>query len=220
MKTQYYTADNIDRQAQAFLKQLPPLTELQKNKTIVPARAALLVVDMQRFFGEPSYHALVPSITAIIPRLRKLQDLFLRDNFMVLQTQHGNKLENCGQLHNWWGSFTDADDPLAAIIAELQNPRIPIIKKTQYDAFWQTGLEQMLHANNITQIIITGVMTHLCCETTARAGFVRGFEVFFAVDGTATYNAEFHGATLRNLTHGFAKPVLVSDIIKMIYNGG
>ena len=42
---------------------------------------------------------------------------------------------------------------------------------------------------------------------------MRGFEVFFAVDGTATYIEEFHRGTIFNLSHGFAKAVLVSDII-------
>ena len=47
-------------------------------------------------------------------------------------------------------------------------------------------------------------MTHLCCETTARSAFVHGYEVFFLVDGTATYNQDFHRASLMNLAHGVA----------------
>ena len=62
--------------------------------------------------------------------------------------------------------------------------------------------------------MIAGVLTHLCCETTARSAFVRGFKVFFTVDGTATYYEDFHRATLLNLSHGFAVPVLVDDIRK------
>jgi len=48
---------------------------------------------------------------------------------------------------------------------------------------------------------------------TARSAFMRGFEVFFTIDGTATYNEGFHQATLLNLAHGFAKPVLVSELL-------
>ncbi len=59
-------------------------------------------------------------------------------------------------------------------------------------------------------------MTHLCCETTARSAFVRGFEVFFTIDGTATYNKEFHFATLHNLAHGFALPILVDEILDAV----
>jgi isochorismate hydrolase len=59
-------------------------------------------------------------------------------------------------------------------------------------------------------------MTHLCCETSARAAFVRGFEVLFPVDGTATYNQAFHRATLLNLSHGFAKVVLADEILAAV----
>ena len=61
--------------------------------------------------------------------------------------------------------------------------------------------------------VISGVMTHLCCETTARAAFMRGFEVFFTVDGTATYNEALHRSSLLTLSHGFAIPVLIDELL-------
>ena len=87
------------------------------------------------------------------------------------------------------------------------------IEKKQYDAFLQTLLEETLRQRKIEQIVITGVMTHLCCETTARSAFMRGFEVFFTVDGTATYNEELHRASLLTLSHGFAVPVTVDELL-------
>lgn len=56
----------------------------------------------------------------------------------------------------------------------------------------------------IKEVIVTGVMTNLCCETTAREAFVRGFRVFFSTDATATSLPELHDATLKNLAYGFA----------------
>jgi isochorismate hydrolase len=56
-------------------------------------------------------------------------------------------------------------------------------------------------------------MTHLCCETTARSAFIHGFEVFFTIDGTATYTEAHHRATLLNLANGFATPVLVAELL-------
>ena len=215
-KTTYYTTANIDQQARKFLDQLQPLTARHSNQKLIPNKAALLVIDMQKFFFDPEYHAFVPSMPAIVPKIKQLQDLFLQHELTVFQTKHGNTSENCGQMLNWWGSINDANDPLAEIIPELQNPTIEVINKTQYDAFWNSDLAERLAANNITQIIITGVMTHLCCETTARTAFVRGFEVFFAIDGTATYNEDFHCATLLNLAHGFAVPILIDEIKEKI----
>ncbi|XXG60368.1 hypothetical protein AAC387_Pa04g2295 [Persea americana] len=62
----------------------------------------------------------------------------------------------------------------------------------------------MLRDKGIEEVIITGVMTNLCCETTARDAFVRGFRVFFSTDATATSSREMHEATLLNLGYGFA----------------
>ena len=93
--------------------------------------------------------------------------------------------------------------PDSAIIALLDTSKGVVLQKKQYDAFHQTDLESILRGRGVEQVVVTGVMTHLCCETTARAAFVRGFEVFFCVDGTATYTEELHHAALLTLTHGF-----------------
>jgi len=61
-------------------------------------------------------------------------------------------------------------------------------------------------------------MTHLCCESSARSAFMRGFEVLFTIDGTATYREDFHRAAILNLAHGFAHPVLTGEIIKGLEN--
>ena len=49
-------------------------------------------------------------------------------------------------------------------------------------------------------------------HTIARAAFMHGFEVFFLVDGTATYTAAYNQASLLNLSHGFAELMLVWEI--------
>jgi isochorismate hydrolase len=59
-------------------------------------------------------------------------------------------------------------------------------------------------------------MTHLCCETTARSAFMRGFAVFCLVDGMATYTAAFHQAALLNLAHGFSTLLLVDEALKAL----
>ena len=91
-----------------------------------------------------------------------------------------------------------------------------LIQKSQYDAFYQTQLEGILRDRQVTQVVICGVMTHLCCETTARSAFMHGFEVFFPVDGTVTYRLEYHRASLLNLAHGFASIVLMKNILQAI----
>ncbi|MCK4594746.1 isochorismatase family protein, partial [bacterium] len=83
-------------------------------------------------------------------------------------------------------------------------------------AFFETPLEALLNEKQVTQLVICGVMTHLCCETTARSAFVRGFQVILPVDATATYTKELHRATLLTLSHGFAIPLLTKNLVKLV----
>lgn len=213
MKEEYYTSETIDKQAYNFRQQLGVFREKSSHITPKKEGLALLVTDMQEFFFAKESHAHIPSMAAIVPRLKELQGAFLKNGLIVLQTKHANNLNNAGAMSRWWkSSLLQENNPLVNIIPELLNPQIPIIKKTQYDAFWETDLEQRLKVSGIKQIVIGGVMAHLCCETTARSAFVRGFDVFFLIDGTATYNRQFHFGTLMNLAHGFAVPLLTNEL--------
>jgi isochorismate hydrolase len=115
-------------------------------------------------------------------------------------------------MGQWWRELLTRDHPLSRIAAELIDPGVLTISKTQYDAFYETGLAEALAEQGVQQLIITGVLTHLCCETTARSAFVRGFEVFFPIDGSATYNRSFHLSSFINLSHGFVVPVLMEEL--------
>lgn len=79
-----------------------------------------------------------------------------------------------------------------------------MVEKNTYSAFGKTDLEERLVDLGVKEVIVSGVMTNLCCETTAREAFVRGFRVFFSADATATVNEELHEATLKNMAYGFA----------------
>ena len=74
-------------------------------------------------------------------------------------------------MKKWWRQLMDVTAPETRILDELQPNTEDVIKKSQYDAFFNTDLKDRLHSQEITQIVVTGVMTHLCCETTARSAF-------------------------------------------------
>ncbi len=117
-------------------------------------------------------------------------------------------------LKKWWDEIITQDNDYYKLSDEIYVPGSPVIVKTQYDAFYKTNLEKLLKKFKAKQVVVTGVMTNLCCETTARNAFMKGFEVFFVIDGTATQNEMMHRATLINLTYGFAIPVLTENLIK------
>ncbi len=211
MKTEYFTPATISAKSRELLEAIPAKRSLSHSR-FEPARAALIILDMQRYFLDPGSHAFVPSAAAILPGVLGLAGVFREKGQPVVLTRHLNTHENAGAMTEWWADLIREDDPASEIVAELDDPDAIRIEKSQYDAFHKTGLEQHLRSLDITQVVIAGVLTHLCCETTARSAFMRGFKVFFAVDGTATYHEDFHRATLLNLCHGFVVPVRVNDI--------
>lgn len=111
-------------------------------------------------------------------------------------------------LARWWGDLIIYGTDEWEQIKELSPKSAePIIDKTRYSAFYGTNLDEWLHQNAIEDLIITGVLTNCCCETTARDAFVRDYRVFFVADGTATVNEELHLASLKNLVFGFVHVV-------------
>lgn len=211
MKEIYFTLNTIDTVANEMITGLDPLRKRREIK-LSPQDSALLILDMQRYFLEESSHAFIPSAKAIIPNIRMLQEKFLGLNAPVIHTQHLNTQDNAMQMKVWWKDLITAENPYASIIDDIADTRAVSISKTQYDAFMNTPLERLLKEKGIRTVVITGVMSHLCCETTARSAFMRGFNVFFAIDATATYHRNFHMASLLNLSHGFSVPALSKEI--------
>jgi len=238
LKSAYFTPSTI-KQKSVDLLQLAKENLRSNRPSFVPERSALLVLDMQRYFLEPESHAFVPSAPAIVPGIQRVVRGYSDRGLPVVFTRHVNTLQDSGLMSSWWREIITLDNPLHRIIDDLvppipddqhsdashqpsaiRNPESPIvIQKPQYDAFYQTGLEEALRERNVRQVVVCGVVTHLCCETTARSAFVRGFEVFFTIDGTATYNERFHLGTLINLSHGFATPVLMADVLVALEGG-
>ncbi|MFH2102733.1 MAG: isochorismatase family protein [Chloroflexota bacterium] len=213
MKEQYFSPASIQDKAAEMAQSLAVLRSRHENMRLDPLRTALLVLDMQEYFLDPGSHAFIPSATAILPGVQKLIAAYSAGSRLVVFTRHINDDRNAGMMSAWWQDLIREESALSKISAELDTTAGKTLSKTQYDAFYQTDLKNILRGEGVEQVVITGVMTHLCCETTARSAFMRGFEVFFAIDGTATYTEAFHQATLLNLAHGFALPVQVTEIL-------
>jgi nicotinamidase-related amidase len=88
-----------------------------------------------------------------------------------------------------------------------------VVRKNRYSGFLNTNLDDILTGLKIKDLVITGVMTNLCCETTARDAFCRDYRVFFPADANGTACEEMHVASLINLAYGFATILRSSDII-------
>ena len=213
MKEQYFSPETINDLSRQWLK-VHSRPEKTESQLFDIKRAALLILDMQEYFLNPDSHAYIPSAKAIVPGLNQVAAFFRSMKRPVIATKHINTVEDAGMMGSWWSELITDNHSLSDIHPDLGIIRGEILSKSQYDAFYQSELTAVLNTSRIDQLVIGGVMTHLCCETTARAAFVRGFEVFFLVDGTATYNREYHQASLQNLAHGFAVLTTIEDLQK------
>jgi nicotinamidase-related amidase len=217
LKEAYFTKRTIDMQAAALLAAVSEAGKRHFFKLpFRPESAALLVLDMQEYFLDEQSHAFIPSAPAILPKIVDIVEAFKQAGRPVIFTRHGNNLDNAGMMAKWWRDLIDPHGAHSQITSSFDLSKAMIFDKTQYDAFHNTSLDNCLRDLGCEQVAITGVMTHLCCETTARSAFMRGFEVYFPVDCTATYNKALHQASLLTLSHGFAIPVLAEQIKKEI----
>ncbi|KAJ6706658.1 NICOTINAMIDASE 2-RELATED [Salix purpurea] len=165
-----------------------------------PKTSLLLVIDVQNYFSS--------MVNPILPRLLTTIDLCRRSSIPVLFTRHNHKSpSDYGMLGEWWDNDLVFDGTVEAeLMPDIRRlaGQNEVVEKSTYSAFENTGLQERLVEMGVKEVIVTGVMTNLCCETTAREAFVKGFRVFFSTDATATSDLELHEATLKNLAYGFA----------------
>ena len=218
MKKKYFTKKNIVQKAEKMLSKIKKQVR-QRNFVCQIRNSAILVLDMQNYFLNRESHAFVPSSKAIINNIKKLVDIFLINKGLVIFTKHSNNEQNANMMTKWWSDSITENSELSGITKQLIYPGLVNIEKHQYDAFYETNLKNLLNEKGIENIIITGVLTHLCCETTARAAFVNGFSVILPIDGTADYNEKFHTGSILNLSHGFAYTVTTDTLLKNINSG-
>ncbi len=160
-------------------------------------KTGILVIDLQEYFREIAF--------PILEKTKSLLALAREKSIPLIFTQHGHESsEPQGMLGQWWSDLIIKETPESRLLPELEvRPSEIVIEKNRYSAFYRTSLDKCLRESNISNIIIGGVMTNLCCETTARDAFDRDFRVFFLADGTATTSEDFHMASLINLSYGF-----------------
>jgi ureidoacrylate peracid hydrolase len=87
-----------------------------------------------------------------------------------------------------------------------------VVRKHRYDAFHGTDLDLVLRSHGIRTLVFTGVVTNVCVETTARAGFVRDYYIAVVEDGCAAYVAEDHEHTLKNIRRFFGVTPSIRDL--------
>ncbi len=215
--TPYVTPETLEVATTRWLKQIRPYNT--HDYKLAPA-SALLVVDMQKFFLHPESRTFTAGGPAIIPNAVRLLDAFRKAGKPVIFTRHVHdpSLNDAGIMGWWWKGMCIEGSPESEVIPELS----PLtgekqIFKHRYSSFYNTDLETVLRVLKVEDIVITGVMTNLCCESTARDAYYRDYRVHFPADATGSITEELHIASLLGLALGFARVTKTSILLGELF---
>ena len=183
--------------------------------------SALLIIDMQNAFLEPGAMLEAPMGRDIIARLVKLIAECRNLGVPVIWVRLDSSAPYGGLLLEKYPSLqeqqvlykgTHSFDLFSDMPAPLEN-EFHIVKH-KYDAFHRTDLDTLLRNIGADTVIITGVTTNCCCESTARSAFEHDYKVAFTSDGTAAFEQRLHEATLGTVRELFGRVLSVDEVIR------
>lgn len=188
--------------------------------TIRPAHAALLVIDMQNAFLAEGAAFEAPNGREIIPNIERLVRFARRHGAPVIWVlaDHsppygGAVLAKSPAVRDervcWPG---DESFQLYPNMIQPDDGDYRVVKH-KYDSFFETDLNAILRNLNIRTVIVTGVTTSVCCDSTARAAFHYDYDVAFLSDATADEFDDLHVATLRVMDLLFGRVMTTGEAI-------
>lgn len=192
-----------------------------------PKKTALIIVDMQNAFisKEGSISKLginVDRTQQIIEPIQKLLKAFHDAGAAVIFTKM-----NLRKDYSDAGILEEAFPPLKglghAVAGSWDGKLIKdfkpckedyVIEKCRFSGFYNTSLETVLRCKGVENLIMVGVATNICVESTVRDAFYRDFRVFVPKDATASYTEDMERGSFINFDFGFAKVTTTEEILE------
>ncbi|MER6168152.1 isochorismatase family protein [Streptomyces violaceorubidus] len=173
--------------------ELPPATA---RWTPDPARAALLVHDMQRYFLAPFPPAVRNPLVRHCAQLRERCAALGAPVFYTAQPG-GMTDEERGLLKDFWGPGMRVDPADREIVTELTpGPADRVLTKWRYSAFFRSDLLARLRALGRDQLILCGVYAHVGVLATALEAFTNDIQPFLVADALGDFSADHHRLAL------------------------
>ncbi len=176
-----------------------------------PKKSALVVVDMQNAFMLPGIaHSLCPMAEKIVPNINRLARAVRATGgtvFWIKTTFTAEALQS-------WSTYFEMARPervakrIEALTAGSLGHQLwdgldvqaqdPIVEKNRFSAFIQgsSGLGEALRERGLDTVLVTGTVTNVCCESTARDAMMLNFKTIMVTDGNAAATDEDHAASL------------------------
>lgn len=173
-------------------------------------RLAMVVVDMQNFF----IRAVTPYAPGITPTIRGLADAIRDAGGVVAWTRASWSDASPGAYPSWYATVMPPEileltrrelrpgAPGHAIIPELEPQADDVVfDKYRFSAFVTAAIDfdDVLRSHGVDTLIVTGILTRFCCQSTARDAMMRDYRVLFPPDATADYTDEFRNRVLADL---------------------
>ena len=169
---------------------------------------ALLIVDMihdfvDGKFGSEGAKAIVPKISALAEKFRATGAVFY---LCDAHREDDPEMEVWGEhaMEGTWG---------AEVVEELKPREGEVIRKSTYDGFLFTDLEEKLREKGVEEVYICGVATDICVMHTAFGAFARGFKVNIVEDACSGTSPEEHKRALNYMNRIYGARIVRSDEI-------
>lgn len=202
--------------------------------SVNPKTTALLNIDLQNVFVE-GYSISSPNGPEVVEKLNQLSALCRKAGILVIHTAQETRADQANRgiasdivisylnSHGMERGGIQAGSHAVALSDRLQvEPADIILKKPRYGAFTGTDLDLILRKKGIDTLIIGGIATNVCCDTTAREACMHDYKVFFLSDGTGNRGLgdltadQVKAATLATLEFAFAQVLTVDEMARKI----
>ncbi|MEV0442336.1 isochorismatase family protein [Streptomyces spectabilis] len=198
---------------------MPVAADLPANRVdwkVDPARAVLLVHDLQNYFLS-AYDAEAAPVPELLRNVSALKERAAALGVPVVYTAQpgGQTPAERGLQQDFWGAGLPADAQSAAIAGPVApGPGDQVLTKWKYSGFVRTSLEEDLRAQGRDQLVITGVYAHIGVLMTACDAWMRDIQAFVVADAVADFSADDHAMALRWAAGRCAVVTTTDEVLK------
>jgi len=199
--------------------------------------AALIIIDMQNDFIHENGAMRNISLEMGVPESALNQSKVPISNIKKLAEQFRKDCKNVIYVYiAWEPDYSDVAIPLnkmppkvkevgalmrgswgSQIIDELTPSKSDhMVMKKGYGGFFQTSLDRILRNLDIKTLVLSGVYTNICVETTAREAVAYGYDILLVKDATASFDEEGHQATLKVIAAAFGEVMSTEEVLKLL----
>lgn len=193
------------------------------NELVEPSKTAIVVVDVQNDFCHPEGNSAqngsdVSAALAILPQMQRFLEAGREFGARIVFVQKVH--EDCTDSEAWLargdgkpGTSCRKGSWGADFIGVAPQPGEAVVASHRYSAFVNSRLDTVLRTYKIENLIMTGVASNVCVESTARHGYMLDYNIVFLSDCTASYAQDVHEMTLHNIGKHFGVVAASTDVI-------